>query len=502
MSRLFKVFHMSAAAMSACVLLNGCGGGGAEPRGNVTVATAPPQAPAPPVAAAPSPTPAPAPTPAPVPAPTVPGKLLVSFDEAVPVFTGTGASGGAAFGGALALIESVPSGGAGNAFKITRGGGEKFAGAWLSIDSVPSNQGPQKVFARVYSPTAGIQVAVKLEFGEGQGSGDVVANEVVTVGWQTLSWTFRTFDPAKTYNRFVMLPNLGKLGAGETYYFDSVSIAAATQSDIAGFTSTPGGNPSAGMGSAGPQSMPIEVTNDLHDFISAGDAVFASDFIGTLDGNKRHAAWTNAATRGVASNGNIGFFQDPLLDVGGSQIVTSTGWVSGKIDGPASVANFFRVFVFRNPASFFSGSYIGLYVNARNNGTVDATNYKNIRFKLWGPAEMYQKSYVPALQIILSGPKVQGCATTQSGGTELVLDFSATQKLGAGSSYSLPLDAFRVNGLCGTDTNANASSRVLSQLARVSMKVPGSSFNFQEPLPNDATQFATGINLGSIAFSR
>lgn len=430
------------------------------------------------------------------------GTLLVSFDEAVPVFTGVGTTGGAAFGGAAALIESVPSGGAGNALKITRVGGEKFAGAWLPITSVPSNQGSQKVFARVFSPTAGIQVAIKLEFGEGQGSGDVVANEVVTVGWQTLSWTFRSFDPTKTYNRFVMLPNLGKLGSGEIYYFDNVSIAAATASDIAGFTSTPGGNPSAAMGSAGPQPMPIEVTNDLHDFISAGDAVFAADYIGTLDGNRRHAAWTNASTRGVARNGNIGFFQDPLLDVGGSQIVTSTGWVSGRIDGPSSVANFFRVFVFRNPASTFSNAFMGLYVNAPNNGTVDASSYRNIRFKLWGPAEMYQKSYVPTLQVILSGPRVQGCTTTQSGGTELVLDFPANQKFGAGSSYSLPIGSFRVNGLCGTDTSANASSRVLSQLARVSLKIPGSSFNFQEPLPNDSTQFATGINLGAIAFSR
>jgi hypothetical protein len=429
MSRPSNLSPLAAAAMSAYafVLLGGCGGGDPQPRSNVTVAAAPTPTPAPvPPAAGPSPapTPAPSPAPAPVPAPTVPGRLLLSFDEVTPVFTGTGA-----FGGASALIESVPSGGAGNAFKITRNAGERFAGAWLPVDSVPGNQGPQKVFARVFSPSAGIQVAVKLEHGEGQGTGDVVANEVVTVGWQTLSWTFRTFDPAKTYNRFVMLPNLGKMGSGEVYYFDNVSIAAASQSDIAGFTSTPGGNPSAEMGSAGPQAMPIEVTNDLHDFISAGDAVFASDFIGTLDGNKKHAAWTNASTRGVAENGNIGFFHDPLLDIGGSQIVTSTGWVSGKIDGPASVANFFRVFVFRNPASFFSGSYMGLYVNAPNNGTVDATNYTNIRFKLWGPAEMYQESYVPTLQVILSGPRVAGCATTQSGGTELVLRSSTPTAL-------------------------------------------------------------------------
>ncbi len=454
---------LSILTISSCAFITGCGGGSGTAAGgdeNITITG-----------------------------------MLATFDETTPPEF-------IAIGGANAAIDSVPSGGTGKAIKITRNGGEKYAGAWLPVSGVVSNQGAQKVSARVYSPTAGIQIAIKLEHGEGRGSGDVLANEVVTVGWQTLTWTFRSFDPTKIYNRFVMLPNLGRLGSGEVYYFDNVSIAAAAQSDLAAFTATPGGNPNAAMGSAGPQAMPLELTNDLHDFVSAGDAVFASDYIGTLDGNNRHAAWTNASTRGVASNGNIGYFQDPMLDNGGSQIVTSTGWVSGKIDGPASVANFFRVFVFKNPASFFSNSYMGLYVNAPNNGTVNATNYRNIKFKLWGPAEMYQKSYVPTLQIILSGPKVPGCVTTLSGGTELVLDFAANQKVGAGSSYSMPLGNFRVNGLCGTDTNENASSRVLSQLARVSLKVPASSFNFQEPLPNDVTQFATGVNLGSIAFSQ
>jgi hypothetical protein len=39
-------------------------------------------------------------------------------------------------------------------------------------------------------------------------------------------------------------------------------------------------------------------------------------------------------------------------------------------------------------------------------------------------------------------------------------------------------------------------------LARVSVKVSGNQFNFQEPLPNDLSQFATGINLGGITFAQ
>jgi hypothetical protein len=421
-------------------------------------------------------------------------EFLASFDETiVKTFT--------PFGGATAAVDSGANNFEGKFLKITREGGEIFAGVWMQINPVTGTEGTQKISARVYSPNAGIQIAIKLEYGESLGTGDLLANEVVQAGWQTLTWTIRKFDPTKTYNRFIMLPNLGKLGTGESYYFDNIAIAPATQADIAAFTSSPGGVPSAAMGSAGPQAMPVEVTNDLHDFISAGDAVFSSDYIGTLDGNNRHAAWANASTRGVAQNGNIGFFQDPLLDIGSSQIVTSTGWVSGRIDGPASVPNFFRVFVFKKPAATFAASYMGLYVNAPNNGTVNAIGFDRIKFKLWGPAEMYQKTLSPVIQIILSGPKVQGCQTL-SEGTELIQDFTADQKFGAGSKYMLSLSNFRVNGLCGNDTQQTALVNVLSQLARVSVKVNGNNFNFQEPLPNDTSQFATGINFGGIAFTQ
>jgi hypothetical protein len=421
-------------------------------------------------------------------------EFLASFDETiVKTFT--------PFGGATAAVDSGANNFEGKFLKITREGGERFAGVWMQINPVTGTEGTQKISARVYSPNAGIQIAIKLEYGEGLGTGDLLANEVVQAGWQTLTWTIRKFDPTKTYNRFVMLPNLGKLGTGESYYFDNIAIAAATQEDIASFTATPGGNPSAAMGSAGLQAMPIELSNDLHDFISAGDAVFASDYIGTLDGNNRHAAWTNASTRGVALNGNIGYFQDALLTAGHPQIVTSTGWVSGRIDGPASVPNFFRVFVFKKPTTTFENSYLGLYVNAPNNGTVNASGFAGIKFKLWGPAEMYQKAYVPSLQMVLSGPPVAGCQTL-SGGTELIQDFLANQKFGAGSKYTLSMTNFRINGLCGNDTPQNALNNVLSQVARVSVKVSGNQFNFQEPLPNDSSQFATGINLGGIAFTQ
>ena len=121
-----------------------------------------------------------------------------------------------------------PAGGDGsNALNIIRNGGEVFAGAWVAIPAIPSNAGTQTVSAQVFSPTAGIPMVAKAEFGENAGTGDVAANETVVAGWQTLTWTFTNLDPAQVYDRFVMLPNLGTVDASATsYFFDNLTLLA------------------------------------------------------------------------------------------------------------------------------------------------------------------------------------------------------------------------------------------------------------------------------------
>ena len=126
------------------------------------------------------------------------------------------------------MIEAGPAGGDGNALNIVRNGGDVFAGSWVAIPAIPSNAGTQTVSALVYSPTAGIPMVAKAEFGENTGTGDVQANETVVVGWQTLTWTFTNLDPAQAYNRFVMLPNLGTVDTTATsYFFDNITLLGA-----------------------------------------------------------------------------------------------------------------------------------------------------------------------------------------------------------------------------------------------------------------------------------
>ena len=52
------------------------------------------------------------------------------------------------------------------------------------------------------------------------------SNEAVVVGWQTLSWTFNTVDPTKTYDKIILLPHIGTLApvAGELFFYDDLVL--------------------------------------------------------------------------------------------------------------------------------------------------------------------------------------------------------------------------------------------------------------------------------------
>ncbi|MEJ7138373.1 Ig-like domain-containing protein [Amphibiibacter pelophylacis] len=155
-----------------------------------------------------------------VPAEPPPAGLLADFDTApLPTFEG--------FEGAGASIEVGPDGGTGSALKIVRNGGQVYAGVVVNVPTIPSNAGTQVVSARVYSPTAGIPMVIKVEAADQSSPGDVQANETVKAGWQTLTWTLSNLDASKVYNRFVVLPQLGTVGSGETFFFDDIAVKAA-----------------------------------------------------------------------------------------------------------------------------------------------------------------------------------------------------------------------------------------------------------------------------------
>jgi hypothetical protein len=260
-------------------------------------------------------------------------------------------------------------------------------------------------------------------------------------------------------------------------------------------------NPTAAAGSAGPVTIPVLTAGIYDGFAGTGDAVFAGDYIGKLDANKNHAGWDGAVSNGVANNGNIGYYNDALLDKS-AQLLEANGWVAGVTDNAGGVPSLFRYYILAKPQTTYASSYMGLFVNAPNNGTVDVSSYGSIKFRAWGPAEMYQSTkFNPTLEFILTGPKVAGCTSTGSGGTELKKSFVADQKIGAASTYKLSLAGWTVAGVCGTDTADTAVANVFKALARVVVNVPAGSFNFTNS-NNGQAAFTTGLNLGPIVFTK
>lgn len=268
----------------------------------------------------------------------------------------------------------------------------------------------------------------------------------------------------------------------------------------------------ADAGCGGPQTLAI-ATGDVKTpnggitFFVANEGIFAVDYVGSAETSPPFnlAAWPGARTAnypGVtnAAGGSIGYFQDDATLSNSSQKVEEGGYVSGSVLDANGAPNFFRYFIMKGPA--FTNSYMGLFVNAPNNGTVDVSAFSKLKFRLWGPRSMYELTFHPAgLEVVLAGPKVAGC-TTGSGGTEIAQTFTADKTIGAASEYKLLMSGFTVKGVCGTDTNATAVASVRSKLAKMVVTVPGTAFNFTLAEPNTSPPlYAIGLNLSAIGFT-
>ena len=421
--------------------------------------------------------------------------MVADFDIVIPVV------GPYSEGGTGTITTTPPTGGTGSALALLRSGGQAWALNVLTA-TVPFTATRKTLSARVYSPTAGIPMKIKIEAVGGGDTGEVAANETVVVGWQTLTWTFTNADITKTYNTIVLLPNIGTVDAapGKTYYFDDIKLLAAASGS--------GSTTAVEMGAGGAQTLTI-ATGDVktgdggNTMFVANEGIFAVNYEGSAESTAPYnlAAWPSAKTAAFTgltgvSGGTIGYYQDDANLSNSSQKVDEGGWVAGTAVAPNGVPNFFRYFVLK--AAVSASAYMGLYVNAPNNGTVSTSNFTKIKFKVWGPAPMFERvNFNPVLEMTLAGPKVAGC-TTGSGGTEITQTFTANLKNGAGGAYTLLFAGFTVKGLCGTDTNTNAVANVRASLARVVINVPGTSFNFTNL---DGGNYATGVNLGPIGFT-
>ncbi len=368
---------------------------------------------------------------------------LANFDDVNPPVAGFEGGDGSA-------VEPGPAGGgSGNSFKVLRSGGQVFALGIIET-TVPVSANRRTVRAQVFSPTAGIPMVLKLEGPAGANTGDTPANETVVEGWQTLTWTFN-INPAATYNKIVLLPNLGTVDAppGKAYYFDDIQLLGA---------------PEGGGGGEEP---------------GAFTGVFANDYVGDL--------FVNAKS---VQGGDVGVFFDPRLPAAAAAPGYEYAGVAGTAQDPGGVPNFYQGFGLRGAP--ITDAYYGAFVKSPGNGTVDVSGYTNLKLRVWGPDQLFQASTFPLLRVVLQTPPVAGC-NSSSGGSEVTASFQTITQ-GAASEYTLPLSGFTVQVACSGETVA----QILANVAQLNILLEGTEIQYQNNQPGDA--FGNGLNVGPIRF--
>ena len=216
---------------------------------------------------------------------SVPETRLVSFDETTaPVLAG--------FGGAEdATVVADPTNAANKVAKVVKSAtAELWAGVTVSICPnnaivpLPFSAANKTMTARVWSPTAGTPVRLKVEdAADGTKSVETEATTTVASGWQTLSFNFANpaagtaaLNLATTYNKASIFFNFGTTGAAaggaKSYYLDDLVFSGSTFTVACAGTGGGGG-----AGTAGTLSMDETPAPTLTGFGGAEDSTVVAD---------------------------------------------------------------------------------------------------------------------------------------------------------------------------------------------------------------------------------
>lgn len=136
------------------------------------------------------------------------------------------------FGGGNASVVANPAVGAGNpsakAGKMVKAPGEVWGGSFITLDG-NIDFSANKIFRmKVWAPRVGAKVLLKVE--NSGNNGINFEKEVATTvanAWEDLVFDYSAINTANTYNRVVLIFDLGTVGDGTpnfTYYFDDIRL--------------------------------------------------------------------------------------------------------------------------------------------------------------------------------------------------------------------------------------------------------------------------------------
>jgi len=134
-------------------------------------------------------------------------------------------------GGVATVINNPQSGGSNTSAKVGRmvkNAGQIWGGSWIGL-AVPIDFSTKKTFkVKVFSPRVGAKLLLKVE---NQNDGGISFEKEVTTtvagAWETLTFDYSAINTARTYQKIVLIFDLGTVGDGSanfTFLFDDITL--------------------------------------------------------------------------------------------------------------------------------------------------------------------------------------------------------------------------------------------------------------------------------------
>ncbi len=134
-------------------------------------------------------------------------------------------------GGVATVINNPQSGGSNTSAKVGRmvkNAGQIWGGSWIGL-AAPIDFSTKKTFkVKVFSPRVGAKLLLKVE---NQNDGGISFEKEVTTtvagAWETLTFDYSAINTARTYQKIVLIFDLGTVGDGSanfTFLFDDITL--------------------------------------------------------------------------------------------------------------------------------------------------------------------------------------------------------------------------------------------------------------------------------------
>jgi hypothetical protein len=134
------------------------------------------------------------------------------------------------FGGAAGSVVNNPNpGGINTSAKVGRfikpNGAETWAGTTITLDAPIDFASMHYFRMKVWSPAAGTPVLLKVEnLNNNTISHEVLATTTTANQWEYLTYNFAGVNMSESYHRIILFFNFNIAGAGQTYYFDDITL--------------------------------------------------------------------------------------------------------------------------------------------------------------------------------------------------------------------------------------------------------------------------------------